>query len=155
MHSPGNELSSNDLSQPRAALGASPRVASEHQWHRFHCERDSSGVEVDVSSGWRFFIGEREAPAGKITKASRVAEDLNYSIADFDDHGPSLDRSDDARPRVAGGHRDRVFSHERSVPDAFDSTVPDPSSSAAERARRRRSTVTQCKAGLDRLDARS
>lgn len=114
---------------PRSALGASPRVAREHEGYRLHCEWDSSGVEVDVRSGWCLFVGEREAPAGEITKAGRVAEDFNRSIADFNDHGPSLGRSDDARPRVVGGHRDRVFSHERSVPNAFESTALGPSSS--------------------------
>jgi hypothetical protein len=87
---------------------------------------------MDVRSGWRLLVGEREAPAGEITEAGRVAEDLNRSSADFNDHGPSLDRGDDARPRVVGGHRDRVSGHERSVPDAFDPTVPDVSSSSRD-----------------------
>jgi hypothetical protein len=41
------------------------------------CEWDSSGAEVDVRSGLRLFVGERDAPAGEITKTGRVAEDFN------------------------------------------------------------------------------
>ncbi|GLY98364.1 hypothetical protein Acsp02_56180 [Actinoplanes sp. NBRC 103695] len=49
---------------------------------------------MDVRSGWCLFVGEREAPAGEITKASRVAEDFHRSIADLGDHGLSLDMGD-------------------------------------------------------------
>ena len=60
--------------------GASPRVASQHQWHWLHSKRNGSGVEVDVCSRWRMCVRQREAPASEITKSGWVAEYLIKSV---------------------------------------------------------------------------
>lgn len=71
-------------------------MALDQEGYRLRAEWAVTRIEVDVPSVRYGWIGQRQAPAGKITKASGICEQVDHSVDELDVHSSTFDRCDDS-----------------------------------------------------------